>query len=191
MKRVWIAFAVGCALQWLAPLTQVMRYERVIKNGTVVRMECDAPDPYDLLRGRYLAVRVRPEEILGVRLDLAFERGDTAYALLELDEAGVVKSVQLERDQPQGAVFAKVTVLSVYEGPANDEQVSVRVGWPFDRLYLNENLAPTADQWYRDNIRAEKPILADLRVLDGRVVLVDLLQDGKSFRQLLKELPAP
>lgn len=190
MKGVWIAFSVGCALQWLAPLLQVVRYERVLKQGAVVRMECEAPDPYDLLRGRYLAVRVRPEEIKGVKADLAFGRGDTAFAALELDEAGMVKSVRLDREKPQSGTFATVTVLSSYHDSSAADEATVRIAWPFDRLYLNENLAPTADQWYRDNIRAEKPILADLRVLDGRAVLVDLLQDGKSFRKLLQDLPS-
>jgi len=191
MKWMWAVFGLGCVLQWLAPLTQVVRYERVMKHGAVVRMECEAPDPYDLLRGRYLAVRVKQDEIKGVARDQAFSDGQRGFAILESDEAGLVQSVRLVRDRPASGVYVEVTVQYVYPDPNDENTASVRVSWPFDRLYLNENLAPTADQWYRDNIRAEKPILADLRVLDGRSVLVDLLQDGRSFRQLLQDVSSP
>jgi len=178
-------------MQWLAPLAQVMRYERVMKHGSVVRMECEAPDPYDLLRGRYLAVRVKDDEIKGVSRDQAFADGDKGFAILEADDAGQAKPVQLVRARPTSGLYVEVSVQYVDHHPSDANTVSVRIRWPFDRLYLNENLAPAADQWYRDNIRAEKPILADLRVLDGRAVLVDLLQDGKSFRQLLGQPPSP
>ncbi len=191
MKGMWAVFGIGCLMQWLAPLTQVMRYESVMKDGAAVRMECEAPDPYDLLRGRYLAVRVKQDEVKGVSRDQAIAKNQSAFAVLEVDAAGLAKPVQLLRARPSSGVYVEVTVQYVHHGDSDADTVSVRFSWPFDRLYLNENLAPAADQWYRDNIRAEKPILADLRVLDGRAVLVDLLQDGKSFRQLLGASASP
>lgn len=188
MKPVWMAFALACVLQWAAPLWQITSYERVLKSGATVRMACEAPDPYDMLRGRYLAVRVKPERVSGVSADPGFAKGETAYAVLKMDAEGLVQEVSLSRNPPEAGMYVQVKTGYVStQGDAKTGTQTVGIEWPFDRLYLNENLAPKADQWYRDTIRSDKPILADLRVWNGRVVLKDLLQDGKSFRALLEQ----
>jgi uncharacterized membrane-anchored protein len=49
------ALVIQClAIGWL-----IFRYERVVTKGTEVRFNCQAYDPYDPLRGRYLRVNVR------------------------------------------------------------------------------------------------------------------------------------
>ena len=59
MRPALAAFAVAAVAQWLLPLSGIWQHERVTSRGTLVRIECAAPDPYDPLRGRYLAVRPR------------------------------------------------------------------------------------------------------------------------------------
>lgn len=190
MKPVWLAFGLACVLQWAAPLWQILSHERVINHGQVVRMVCEAPDPYDLLRGRYLAVRVNPERVSGVPASDAFQMGEDVHAVLKTGNDGVVQEITLSRARPESGPYIRVKTGYVSsQGDPETGTLTVGIKWPFDRLYLNENLAPKADQWYRDNIRSDKPILADLRVLNGGVVLIDLLQDGKSFRSLLETVP--
>ena len=49
------------ALQVAAVGWLVWRYERIVLNGTEVRLKCQAYDPYDPLRGRDLRMTVREE----------------------------------------------------------------------------------------------------------------------------------
>ena len=42
------------AICWL-----IWRYESIVRHGTEVRFRCEAYDPYDPLRGRYLRTTVR------------------------------------------------------------------------------------------------------------------------------------
>ena len=60
------------------------------------------------------------------------------------------------------------------------------VEWPFDRFYLNERLAFDADALVTERLRyGERPV-AEIRLLDGRAVLTDVLLDGVSIREIVK-----
>lgn len=56
----FIIFGLTLIAQWAASLSQIWTHEKVLTQGTLVKLKCAAPDPYDPLRGRFLAVR--PEE---------------------------------------------------------------------------------------------------------------------------------
>lgn len=179
---VWIAFGLGCVLQWAAPLVQIRSYDRVLAKGELHRFKCMAPDPYDMFRGRYLAVRAMPDTVEIPKED-SFESGHPAFAVLETDEDGFAAVKSLARQRPADGAFVSVTVRSAYDGKAY-------IDWPFDRFYLNERIAPKADEWFRMNVGGTDPVIAHVRVLDGRAVLADLQQGGKSFREILTEIAA-
>jgi hypothetical protein len=177
---LWIVFAISCLLQWAAPLMQISGHEKVIAEGALVSFRCQAPDPYDMLRGRFLAVRVLPEtfELAGKSY---FESGEFLYALIEPDADGLVVMKNLTREKPLSGVFVKVKNLHTITEHA-------RIEWPFDRFYLNEKIAPKADEWYRKNVRTPSAVTAEVRVLNGKAVLVDLKLEGRSFKQILSEM---
>ena len=56
MKPAMSVFLIAVAAQWAVPLVGVWQHERILAQGTVVRIRCTTPDPYDPPRGRYLAV---------------------------------------------------------------------------------------------------------------------------------------
>lgn len=178
---VWIVFAVGCLLQWAAPLMQIGGYEKVIAEGALMSFKCVAPDPYDMLRGRYLAVRAMPDTF-DVAEEGKFKGGEMVYALLEAGPDGLVTIKDLTHEPPVSGPFMRVKCGYSYGK-------SVRIEWPFDRFYLNEKTAPKADEWYRKNVRGASAVTAEVRVLNGKAVLVDLKLEGKSFKQILSEMP--
>ena len=53
-----VCVCAALALQVVAVGFLVWRYERIVQNGAEVRIKCQAYDPYDPLRGRYLRVTV-------------------------------------------------------------------------------------------------------------------------------------
>lgn len=174
-----ILFAVAALAQWAVPLSQIWTHEQVLAKGTLIRLKCQAPDPYDPLRGRYLAVRPVLREST-VPTGLKLQKGMQVYAQLTPGADGLATVSGLSLTPPAGADYVRLKA-----GWVNDNQVSFE--WPFDRFYVNEKLAPEADKWFAQNIRTAKGIIAEVRVLNGRAVLQDLSLDGKPFREILKE----
>ncbi len=173
-----VLFALAALAQWAAPLSQILKHERVLAEGSLIRLKCGAPDPYDPLRGRYLAVR--PEQTEGkIAAGAKLIQGQPAYVTFTTSADGLASIAEVHAAPPATGEFVRVRYQWESEGKANIE-------WPFDRFYLNEKLAPEADEWFAENIRDAKGIIAEVRVRDGLAVLADLSFDGKSFRDILK-----
>lgn len=174
-----IIFGIAVLAQWAAPLSQIWTHEQVLTQGTLFKLKCTAPDPYDPLRGRYLAVRPSQNEA-AVPAGLELKQGADVYAELTTGADGFATVSTLSLTPPANGAY-----LRVKSGYAYDHKV--RIDWPFDRFYVNEKLAPEADKWFAENIRSEQGIIAEVRVLNGRAVLEDLSFDGKPLREILKE----
>jgi uncharacterized membrane-anchored protein len=174
-----ILFALISLAQWAVPLSQIFRYEQTLSKGTLIRLKCSAPDPYDPLRGRYLAVRPDQDDV-AIAKSAKLHRGQHAYATLKTGTDGLTVLDELQAEPPASGDFVRVTVRWESEGKAHIE-------WPFDRFYLNEALAPEADKWFAESIRGSKGVIAEVRVHHGTAVLENLTFDGKSFREILKQ----
>jgi len=174
-----ILFALISLAQWAAPLSQIFRYEQTLSKGTLIRLKCSAPDPYDPLRGRYLAVRPEQDDVTIVQ-GAKLHTGQHAYATLKTGSDGLTILDELHAEPPASSDYVRVTVRWESEGKAHIE-------WPFDRFYLNEALAPEADKWFAESIRNSKGVVAEVRVHHGLAVLENLTFDGTSFRELLKQ----
>ncbi len=179
-----IIFAIAAVGQWAAPLSQLWTHEQTLTKGTLIKLKCSAPDPYDPLRGRYLAVRPEQQSVT-VPKGMELPKNNTpVYAVLTTGVDGLTTATSLSLTPPTSGAYirmkAGMNFLSSTVG-------SVNITWPFERFYINEKLAPEADKWFAENIRSDKGIIAEVRVLKGRAVLADLSLDGKSFREILKE----
>jgi uncharacterized membrane-anchored protein len=178
-----ILFALVSLAQWAAPLSQIFKYERTLTNGTLIRLKCTAPDPYDPLRGRYLAVRPVQDEAPIAKGEKLLT-GQHAYATLQTAADGLATLREIHAQPPTSGDYVRVTCNWESADKAN-------VSWPFDRFYLNEALAPEADKWFSETIRDAKGIIAEVRVHQGLAVLENLTFDGKSLRDILKERVKP
>ena len=174
----FILFGIAMLAQWAAPLSQIWTHEQVLTQGMLIKIKCSAPDPYDPLRGRYLAVRPVQREI-SVPADLKLQRGMFVYGILTPGADGLSTITSLSLTPPASGAYLRFRSGYIYSTGAT-------INWPFDRFYVNEKLAPEADKWFAENIRSDKGITAEVRVLNGRAVLEDLSMDGKSFRDILK-----
>ncbi|MGV3659198.1 MAG: GDYXXLXY domain-containing protein [Prosthecobacter sp.] len=176
-----ILFGMVALAQWAAPLMQIWTHERTLTQGTLIKLKCTAPDPYDPLRGRYLAVSPVQREVT-VPKDMKLEAGMPVYATLTPDANGLTTLSTVSLTPPAGVTYVRLKTRYVY-----DYDSKAAIEWPFDRYYINEKLAPEADKWFAENIRLKDGIVAEVRVLNGRAVLEDLSLNGKSFREILKE----
>jgi hypothetical protein len=175
----FLIFGLAVLAQWAAPLSQIWTHEQVLAHGTLIKLKCTAPDPYDPLRGRYLAVLPEQRQAT-VPMRMKLKPGTQVYVVLTDGADGFTTISALSLTPPASGVYLRVKSGYVYDNKAN-------IVWPFDRFYLNEKLAPEADTWFAENIRTAKGITAEVRVLNGRAVLEDLSLEGKSFREILKE----
>lgn len=182
MRPALAVFAVASCAQWFLPLTGVWQHERVIARGVPVRIRCTAPDPFDALRGRYLAVR--PEQGRMPKPEGMAERGAVpVWATLVADGDGLSRIESLSLEPVSGATVVRLTATRQRWDQDRD---TVLVEWPFDRFYLNERLAPGADALLAERFREGDRPVAEVRILDGRAVLTDVLVDGVSVRDVVK-----
>ncbi|MEY3896444.1 MAG: hypothetical protein RLZZ214_1964 [Verrucomicrobiota bacterium] len=174
----YLIFGLTALAQWLVPLAGIRQHEQTLAKGTLFKLKCSAPDPYDPLRGRYLAVR--PEQrVVKVPAGMKVQRGMPIYGLLTTASDGLASVTGASLARPASGDFIR---LKSGDADAGEAQIE----WPFDRFYLNEKLAPEADRWFAENIRSAQGIVAEVRVLDGRAVLADLTVDGKPIREILR-----
>jgi hypothetical protein len=176
-------FVVAALAQWLVPLAGVWQHERIIAQGAAVRLECAAPDPYDPFRGRFLAVR--PAEIERPAPS-GMPEGITVpvWATLVADEHGLSRIASLALEPVSGPTVIRLAARLSEE---RNGVKTVMIRWPLDRFYLNERLAPNADRLFAERLRGDKPPVAEIRLLDGKAVLTDVLLDGVSIRETVKQ----
>jgi len=173
-----IIFGLAVLAQWAVPFSQIWTHEQVLAKGMLIKVKCQAPDPYDPLRGRYLAVRPLQQEA-PVPAGMKLQVGMQVYAQFTTGADGLSTISDLSLTRPASGDYIRLKAGWVY-----NEKMSFE--WPFDRFYVNEKLAPEADKWFAENIRSAQGITAEVRILNGRAVLEDLSLDGKPFREILK-----
>jgi hypothetical protein len=185
MRPAVAVFAVAALMQWAVPLAGIWQHERVIARGVAVKLLCAAPDPYDPLRGRYLAVRPAQDRVPAPP-GMPEGQAVPVWARLVAAADGLARIESLSLEPVTGP---NVIRLVARLAPGSGEPEAF-VEWPFDRFYLNERLAPDADALVAERFRAgEKPV-AEIRLLDGRAVLTDVLVDGVSIRDVVRRRAA-
>jgi len=184
MRPALAVFAVAAVAQWLLPLSGIWQHERVISRGTLVRIECAAPDPYDPLRGRYLAVRPAQSSVSKPEGFPGGAGSVPVWATLEAGDDGLARIRSVSLEPVSGPTVIPLTAR--WSGTTNGTDV-ISLEWPFDRFYLNERLAPDADKLVAERRRDGKRTVAEVRLLDGQAVLTDVLLDGVSVRELVKQ----
>jgi uncharacterized membrane-anchored protein len=175
-----VLFALTCIAQLAYPASMIVGHERILRAGTPVRIHCQAVDPSDILRGRYLRLRLEtftapvenPEDYHG---------SPTVYALLETDAAGFAHLVGIRDRAPETGLYLRAEVQEV-----NPETREVTVGLPFDRYYMDEYDAPRAENAYRSGAGKGDAFVV-LRVKGGRAAVEDLFVGGRPIAELLSE----
>ena len=189
------------ALQWTVPVIQVLRGEAILRDGVSLRLALQPVDPYDVMRGRYLALSF-PESNREHNLPDGMNAGDTLYVVLGADPDGIAHITRLSRE-PQESAFAWKIPASAKPGE------KIRINIPLTRFYLPEEDAIAIDntlRWRDDGERAqvaptsskddtprqrdegERPqVVASLgvRIKDGTIVAESLWLNGQPYRDWL------
>lgn len=185
--RKWLAPAL-CLLfvaQLAVPLWQVWQEENIRRDGLPFKLALRPVDPYDIMRGRYLALAF-PEQENALPAPAGSEDGDTVYAVLETGADGLAQVTRLSAT-PQDNAFAMPLIEQYVDGQSTKE---VQIHIPLHRFYLPEDDALAIDNLWRlrensdaQNIKATLGV----RVKNGRIVAESLWLNDQPYREWLRE----
>ena len=172
-----IAFCALCVLQLAAAASGIARYERVLASGQAVLLAVAPVDPYDPFRGRYVTLSFALEQGAHPVKGKVPQYGEPAYVVLKTDAKKVASVDYLTASPPDSGLWLKA------ESSWPESETTARVSLPMKRYYMNEALAPAAEQAYREAVardaeRAGDDSYARVRILNGAVVIEQVLLDG-------------
>jgi uncharacterized membrane-anchored protein len=202
--------AVAVLLPFVVIIGMVAKHEHIFLNGKVYRLKTAPVDPFDAFRGRYLRLQYQGlNPLLLPRRDefKTWTRGQTLYLDLIEDKDGfaTVRDVTAKPVTGGSNIALRLqwageetkSIPEVKKDKNGKERRTYRQEktgkyqitfqeLPFARYYLPEKLAARAEEAYQQR-SARRPAVAEIRVLNGTAVLVELTFDGKPLRIWLEE----
>lgn len=181
-----VLFLVMSAAILATPISQIVKYERVLLKGRAYKFKTRPVDPVDAFRGRYVQLdfELRGRAPSGMT---DIYRHD-AYAALGENAAGFAEVRELSETPPAQGDWVKVEMLWFEDGSNR----IVHVQAPFSQFFMNEKLAPEAEKAYRQlNRRGTTNVWAVVRVLNGKGVIENLMFDGMPAMQYLTNKERP
>ena len=181
-----IAFGLSMIIWLMFPLYMIYSYENVLSEGTVYRFKPRPVDPYHPFQGRYINLNYDTEPIINKEIANQLEYRDKAYVSLAKDEEGFATFTGIYLKPPEGKDYITVEVWPYRNG---DGEIQFEL--PFDEYFLNEKMAPAAEEAYRAATRnedqKEEDIFVDVRIKNGIGIIEELYIQGKPILEFLQD----
>jgi uncharacterized membrane-anchored protein len=178
------AFIVVALAQLYVPAKMIWDREDVMESGTVFKFRTAPVDPTDPFRGKYIVLRYEDNRIEVENGD-DLMRGEEVFAQLKTDSSGFAKIQAISKDEPnESEHFIKAKVN--YVGGSSPAELNI--DFPFDRYYMEESKAYEAELTYQESQGDTSTVTyAVVSVKHGEAVLRDVMIDGVSIREIVKE----
>jgi len=179
-KKVLIPVFILIALvQLFAPAKMILDREEVLNTGKEFKFKTVPIDPNDPFRGKYITLRF-DDNTIEVQSGKDWAAGETIYVLLSTDSSGFAKIKSVSKDKIISSPdFLKAKVDWVDGNTLN-------IDYPFDRYYMEESKAHDAEVQYRESqVKNKQVTYALVSVKEGDFVLLDVLIDGVSIREIV------
>lgn len=181
------------------PIWKIIAFEfpKVAPNEYLFKTEIY--DPYDPMRGRYVRLTFDQQEVYMRKNKFPITSyGEDCFAVLGTDKdnnAVITDLYQTREEVPAGKDCLRVKYSGMgnasddaKEGQQSKECHLVRL--PFDRFYMNEKLAPEAEELVSTATRKGGKALLKVKIYrDGSFAVSDLLIDGQPIRELIRNSP--
>ncbi len=186
-NRAMLLFLAVSAIAALYPIYKIISYEFPLTQPTIYKFEIEALDPYDSFRGRYIVLSPRPSIIIAENGE-DFSGGRYVYAIVTRDKEGFAKIASLSMRQPD---VPSLKIRSPYlerEYPGLKKGESAyRVELPFTKYFMNEKIAPKAEELTTKMLRRGVKTAAVVKIYrDGNYSVTDIEIGGRSIREYLK-----
>jgi len=179
-----ILFVVVAAVQLAVAGGAIIRSELALRSGEVFRFRIQPVDPVDAFRGRYVAIRFALDRT-PVADGLEVERQQWVFVPLLVDGDGLAAFGPAALDPPASGAYLRLRSGGIY--PDEDGQPSVWVTMPFNRYYMDEDLAPEAERAVWSRQRGQREAFVTVRVRNGVGVLEDLFIGDVPIHRWLAE----
>lgn len=192
--RMVLLIVVG-VIQLAVPGWMVFEQEQTLRLGTEYKFQTAPVDPYDLFRGRYVALRFTAQTVKQEPGEETFPSNSKVYVAVKADKAGFAKveRVSLKPIKGDNVFQAKLRWISRAGNTPKEPFDQLHLEFPFDKYFMEETLAPQAEQAYRAANRrnSDNQTWALVRLRRGKTALVDLIVDGQPIRDYLRDHPKP
>lgn len=194
-KALLALFLLAWAAGLYYPVAKILRFEFPWASPAIVRFNVGLYDPYDPFRGRYVAISTPRAQVTlaraadGESLDL----DSRLYAVIEQDEKGMAKIVDLAEKPQAGKINLRLDRHSVYwrRNKDNADYDTYNVSLPFNRFYMNEKLAPEAERAFMRAASRGKSETCQIIVKiyrDGAHAIVGLEIEGMPIHEFLLKM---
>jgi len=179
-KHILIAFAATALVQLVVPGQMVFENEVAYANGTEYKFKTEPVDPNDPFRGKYISLDFEADEVTVP--DGNWGYGEAGYVVLGKDRKGFAKIDKLLHEKPETGDYIKVEANNNYNG-------KVRIKYPFDRFYMEEDKAQDAEIAYREYSRdtTKLPAYAVVAVKGEVAVIKDVIIDGMPVKDYVEK----
>lgn len=178
-----VLFFVMSLVMLAVPLHMIIRAENIFNKGKLFTFKVVPVDPYDPFRGRYVSIRVEPDYIQ-TSGQVDFKSGDELFAKVKTGTDGMAFLADLNRNPPDEGDFVRVKFKYNTDGKSYIQP-------PFDRFYMNEKLAPEAENAVRLNSNLQKQACTiKVRILNGKAVIENVYIDDISLREYILQSSA-
>ena len=215
MKKTTFLFIASAAFVLQAGIMAYMIVQREItlSRGERYKFKVAPVDPHDVFRGRFVTVDIEGDGPFIT--DTRLRRGMSLYPSLVVDHNGIASLTNPAVKPPDDVPYMKVKCrysnvamresgiiitnfykqakgvvkTNTYPKMVETGKYTISVELPFDRYYLDEKLAPKAEQLYNNSRRRGKgkqDAALFVRVRKGRALIETLEIDGVSIRDLAK-----
>lgn len=184
-KVIVIAFSAMLLIQLSVPSSMIMQRERVLTDGAVLHFRTEPVDPTDLFRGKYI-VLTYPDRSWSTIHQVPFTNGDRVYATFRTDEGGFAVIDSILRERPEFTNnYLETTVDYSY---TQEKTVEVFLNYPFERFYMEESKALTAETLYRESqLDSTMNTYAIVKVWRGSAVLENVMLGDRAIRDAVIE----
>lgn len=177
-KLIFIAFCLICFIQLGSLGFLIKSNEIILSRGKDFVFKTVPVDPFNPFMGRYVQLGFEEENILLDDLGSGqtckdFQPLKKAFVSIEKDKDGFAKVVAISKVKPKNTRNYITTSMSYCYAPsytANNKE-EIHLNFPFDRFYVQEDLAPEIERKTRDR---KNTGLATVRVSEGRSLLTKL-----------------
>jgi uncharacterized membrane-anchored protein len=182
-KIIWIAFLLLVLLQLWAPASMIYNRESVLKNGASYKFRTAPVDPGDPFRGKYIVLSFEEDSFVDTAT-IKWEVGEDVYVQLRTDTGGYARIRSLHKKKPAAQNYIKAKVAFV----GFDNVKEVFINWPFDRFYMEESKAFTAEQEYIKSTRdSSKVTYALVKVKKGEAVLENVFINNQPIANFINK----
>lgn len=168
------AFFIMCLVQLYVPVSMILNREEVLADGNLYKFHCRPVDPNDPFRGKFVVLGFEEDNFDIVS---KWEKGNILYAILERDENGFAKIVNVMEDIPEKEDYIEVKVS--YNSGNN-----LRFELPFNRYYIEESKAKAAEDIFRSR---PDVAVAFVYVNQGTAVLKKVMIGNRTIEEAAEE----